>query len=1072
MRPLLACLLSFPFAAPAAFAAVSADDAAFFRDQIRPILSQTCFKCHSHESGKSKGGLLVDSRAALLTGGDTGAALVPGDPEKSLLIKAVRYTDEDLQMPPNKGETKKLPAAQVALLEDWVKRGAPWPEEANSQKMVARAKGVITDEDRKWWAIQPVANPVPPKADTQGWAQNPIDAFLFEKLAAAKLTPAPPAGAEQLCRRIYFDLTGLPPTPEELSQFLNAEKKGRPAAVEALADRLLASPRYGERWARHWLDLVRYADGDGYKIDEFRPDAWRYRDYVVRSFNADKSYDRFVQEQLAGDELWPDDADARTATGFFRCGIYEYNNRDAAGQWETIMTEITDVAGDVFLGVGVQCARCHDHKFDPILQKDYFRLRAFFAPLRWTDKLDVTTPEQRAARAAKLPGWEQKTAELRQQIAVIEDPARAKAEREAIKMFPEEVQAMMLKAPSARTPYEEQIHELAFRQVEYQWDHLLTHVKGDEKDKLIKLQKQLSAFDAEKPPAPLTVLAAADVGPAAPPTIIPKRENLGDIAPGFLTILQEAPASVSALPGSTGRRSALAKWLAQPENPLTARVIVNRVWQYHFGQGLAVNASDLGKLGGPPSHPELLDWLVRRFVAEGWSLKKLHRIIVTSAAYQQSATSPGAPAGKLADPENRLLWHFPTRRLDAEQVRDAVLATTGEMDLHEGGPALTTDQPRRTIYTRVMRNSRDPLLDVFDPAEGFQSTARRNSTTTSMQALTLFNGPWLLARAKAFAARVVRESSADLTERAAAAMRLAWNREPSEKEIAAAAKFIAAQTALVEARPAEMKPLTLTLEKMPFREGHGVVLSPSGVDRLFMRNSPTFPDGDFTIEAFVLLRSLYDTGDVRTIASHWTGDKKDPGWALGITGKQSRYKAQTLILQLNGAGSPEKEAEPIFSGLTVEIGKPYYVAASVHIADLASGVTFYVKDLSNDDLPLQVATVARSTQGGERGTGDLILGGRGSAKGARWDGIIDDVRLSRAALPVEALLLNSGQSIADATVGYWRFEAASGVYKDSSPRGNDIEAKIVQAKPGDPQGAAFVDFCHVLLNSNEFLYVD
>ena len=1071
MRLLLASTAILSTAAISS-AAISAEDAAFFRDQVRPILADNCFKCHSHETGKSKGGLVVDSRASLLTGGDTGAAIVPGDAEKSLLIKAVRYEDEDLQMPPNKGDTKKLKDAQIAVLAEWVKRGAPWPEETNSQKMVARAKGVITDEDRKWWAIQPIGNPQPPQADDHGWGRNPIDAFLFTKLAAAKLSPAPPARPEQLCRRMYLDLTGLPPTRAELDQFVAAEKQGRQAAVEALADRLLASPRYGERWARHWLDLIRYAEGDGYKIDEYRPEMWRYRDYIIRSLNADKPYNRFVQEQLAGDELWPDDPDARTATGYFRCGIYEYNNRDAAGQWDSILTDITDVTGDVFLGVGVQCARCHDHKFDPILQKDYFRLRAFFAPLRWTDKLDVGTPEQKAARAAKLPTWEEKTAELRKQIAEIEDKAKAKQENAAIIKFPEEIQVMMRKPAAERTPYEQQIHELAFRQVEYEWDHLLNAVKGEEKDKLIKLQKQLSGFDADKPTALPTVLAATDVGSKAPPTIIPKREQLGDIAPGFLTILSEGPAPVTALPQSTGRRSALAHWLTQPENPLTARVIVNRVWQYHFGRGLAVNTSDFGKLGGVPSHPELLDWLARRLVADGWSLKKLHKLIVTSAAYQQDSTSPIASSGKLTDPENRLLWHFPSRRLDAEEVRDAILATTGELDLREGGPSSGTDAPRRTIYTKVMRNSRDSLLEVFDPAEGFQSTAQRNSTTTATQALTMFNGPWILARAKAFADRVVRESSADTGERVTAAMRLAWNRDPNDREVAGAKQFIESQTKLIEGRPAEMKPLALTTEKMPFREGRGVVLSPSGVDRLFMRNSPTFPEGDFTLEAFVLLRSLYDTGDIRTIASHWSGDKKDPGWSFGITGKQSRYKPQTLVLQLNGEGSPEKEAEPIFSGLTIEIGKPYFVAVSVKLADLAAGVTFYAKDLSNDDLPVQVATVAHTTHANIHGASDLILGGRSAGKASRWDGIIDDVRLSKLALPAEALLLNSGQSIADTTCGYWRFEAASGVYKDSSPRGNDIEAKIVQAKPSDPKAAAFVDFCHVLLNSNEFLYGD
>ena len=1053
-------------------ATFAADDAgeAFFRDKVRPILADHCFKCHSHEADKVKGGLMLDSREGLLVGGDTGPAAVPGDPEKSLLIKAVRYDDEDLQMPPNKNGGKKLPDASIAILTEWITLGAPWPDEPKGQKMTARPRGVITEEDRKWWAIQPLAKPEVPKLSA-----HPVDAFILEKLNAAGLKPSAPAAPEQLARRIYIDLIGLPPTPEQTTRFAVAAKADRNKAVADLADELLASHRYGERWARHWLDVARFAESDGYKIDDFRPAAWRYRDYVVRAFNSDKPYHRFVREQLAGDELWPDDPDAVTATGFLRAGIYEYNNRDVAGQWTTILTEVTDVTGDVFLGLGVQCARCHDHKFDPILQKDYFRLQAFFAPLRWVDDRDIAPAAERAEYAAKLKEWEETTADLRAQIAAIEDKAREKSRQSVIGKFPDEVQAVMRKADGTRAPHEQQIHELAFRQVYFEWDRLLTHVKGEEKDVLIKLQKQLSAFDAEKPQALPTVLSAADVGPLAPPTRVPKRDNLGDIEPGFPTILEEAPAKLAPLAHSTGRRSALANWLTNPENPLTARVIVNRVWQYHFGRGLAANASDLGKLGDIPSHPELLDWLARRFVADGWSLKKLHRQIVTSATYQQAATgaqiAAAAKAAATVDPENRLLWRYPTRRLDAEQVRDAILATTAELEESESGPSAGWDKPRRTIYTKVLRNTRDALLDVFDLPEGFQSTAQRNSTTTSTQALTLFNGPWILARAKAFAGRVDRESSPDESERATAAMRLAWGREPSRDDASGAQKFLAAQAAVIEAREPEMRPVTLNTEKMPFREGRGVVLTSGGMDRLVMKNSPSFPDGDFTIEAFIVLNSLYANGTVRTIASHWDGSVERSGWSLGITGKQSRYKPQTLVLLLNGEGSPDREAEPVFSALHLEIGKPYYVAVSVRVADRDHGITFYAKDLSNDDLPLQMATVPHQTVAGIRSDADFTLGARGT-KGAVWDGIIDDVRLSRAALPPEALLLNSGQQLHEATVGYWKFETSSGVYADSSPRGNDIQARIAQSKPGDPRAAAFVDFCHVLLNSNEFLYLD
>ncbi len=1069
MSPFITTILLLPIAAIAA----DESDAVFFREKVQPILADNCFKCHSHEANKMKGGLVVDSRAALLNGGDTGAAFVPGKPEASLLIKAIRYEDDDLQMPPNKGTTKKLSDPQIATLTEWVRRGAPWPEEPKGQKMTTRPRGGISEEDRKWWAIQPLSQPQAPKVDDHGWGRNEVDAFVFQKLAEAKLAPAPQAAPEQFCRRIYFDLVGLPPTPLELAEFLSASKADRQTAVGELADKLLASPRYGERWARHWLDLVRFTESDGYKIDEYRPDAWRFRDYVVRAFNSDKRYDRFVQEQLAGDELWPNDPDAQTATGYLRCGIYEYNNRDVVGQRTTILNDITDVSADVFMGVGVQCARCHDHKFDPILQKDYFRLQAFFAPVLWTDS-DAGTRGERMAHEEKMAAWESKTAGLRQKIVNVEAKTRARTRDEAIKRFSDEIQSIFAKPEKDRTPLELQIADIAFRQVTYEWNHLLSHMKGEEKDQLIRLQKELSAFDAEKP-APLPViLTATDIGPIAPPVFIPKKEQLGEIEPGFLTILDAAPAKAQPLTETTGRRTALAQWLTRPENPLSTRVIVNRVWQYHFGRGLVGTSSDFGKLGDRPTHPELLDWLTRRFLADGWSLKKLHRIIVTSATYQQAAAPTAMKIeGTTTDPENRLLWHFPTRRLDAEQVRDAILATTGELDTRIIGPSVGWEKPARTIYTKILRNTRDSLLEVFDAPEGFQSMSQRNTTTTPTQALTMFNGTWLLARARAFSDRVARESSADEGARAAAAMRLAWAREPSSAEIEAARRFLDAETQLIEARPAEMKPLTLTTEKMPFREGKGVVLSPGGVDRLFMRNSPTFPEGEFTLEAFVQLKSLYQDGQIRTIASLWDGDKKNPGWSFGITGKQSRYKPQTLVLLLNGTGSPANEAEPIFSGMTLEIGKPYYVAVAVRSDDTSpNGVTFYAKDLSNDDLPMQVAAVPHATSGGIAGKCDFTLGARGGEKHSVWDGLIDDVRLSRAALPAEQLLLNSAQATSEATVGYWRFENDSGLYKDSSSRGNDIEAKIVQTKPADPRRAAFVDFCHVLLNSNEFLYLD
>ena len=740
----------------------AAEDAIF--QKAHAVLEEHCFKCHSHEAKKTKGGLLLDSREAVLTGGDTGAAIDVEKPGESLLLKAVSYDDPDLQMPPKDG---KLPSAEIAALAAWIKGGVPWPEEKKGGEVAGvkkRAKGKITDEDRAWWAFQPVKNVTPPKSETE----NPIDGLIGERLEKEGLVPAPEASRVALIRRVTFDLTGLPPTPEEVESFvslssfrsLRAERTERtqrtettPDPYEVLVDHLLASPRYGERMARAWLDLVRYADGDGYRADDYRPDAWRFRDYVIRSFNADKPYSRFIEEQLAGDELFPKDPDAIIATGYLRHGIYEWNARDVRGQWDTILNDLTDTTGDVFLGLGIQCARCHDHKFDPILQRDYFRLRAIFASVQPGDRIAATDAEV-AAHAEKMKAWNEKTAAVQAELSRLEKPYLDKAEQVAVGRFPDDIQTMIRKPAAAREPLEAQLAALAWRQVIYDWERVDRTFKGDDKERILALRRELAALAADKP-APLPVaFAAADVGPVAPPVFIPKKQALGEIEPGVLTLLDPAAMQAAPLPHSTGRRSALAHWLTAPENPLTARVIVNRVWQQHFGHGLAANASDFGMLGEKPSHPELLDWLAGWFVREGWSMKKLHRLIVTSAAYRRSSQHPDTRAGKLKDPENRLLWRWQPRRLEAEQIRDAMLAVSGELEDASGGPGVTPDIPKRTIFTRFMRNTRDPLADVFDAPLWFTSAASRDTTTTPVQSLLLANSATLRARGRAFAERL------------------------------------------------------------------------------------------------------------------------------------------------------------------------------------------------------------------------------------------------------------------------------------------------------------------------------
>src|SRR5262245_10208757 len=538
------------------------EQAKFFTEKVRPVLKENCYSCHSHAAKKSRGGLMLDARDSLLKGGDTGPAIVPGKPDESLLLKSVRHHDDAPAMPPR----GHLTNVQIATLADWVKLDAPWP--GGGEKMAPRPKA-ITAEDRKHWAFQPLAHVATPARS----GVNEIDAFVLTKLQTAALEPAPPADRATLIRRVTFDLHGLPPTPAEVEAFVNDPATD---AYEKLVDRLLESPRYGERWARHWLDLVRYAESDGFKSDDYRPGAWRYRDYVIQSLNADKPYDRFVQEQLAGDELWPDDPAAIVATGFLRAGIYEYNNRDAFTQWDNMLNDITDTVGDVFLGLGMGCARCHDHKFDPILQRDYYRLQAFCAGLSASDTIPVYTATQEAEYKALLKEWEEKTADVRTKIEALEVPMRDKAAKEARAKFPEEIQAIIDKPAEKRTAYEQQVYELAYRQVTYEHDRLDRRFKDDAKKQLVMLYRELAKFDDLKPPPLPDGCAARDIGTMAAPTVIPKKGGGGEsIEPGVLTVIDERPMSIPPVEGraTTGRRAALAKWLTDPANALTTRVI-------------------------------------------------------------------------------------------------------------------------------------------------------------------------------------------------------------------------------------------------------------------------------------------------------------------------------------------------------------------------------------------------------------------------------------------------------------------------------------------------------------------
>ncbi|HVL12970.1 MAG TPA: DUF1549 and DUF1553 domain-containing protein, partial [Gemmata sp.] len=644
------------------------------------------------------------------------------------------------------------------------------------------------------WAYKRYTRPAVPAGD----AANPIDRFLLAKLRTKGLTFAPEADRRTLIRRVYFDLIGLPPTPEEIDAFLNDKSAD---AYEKVVDRLLASPRFGERQAEWWLDVVRYAESDGFNSDGFRPNAWRYRDYVIKSFNADKPFDRFVKEQLAGDELYPNDSDAVVATGFLRHFPDEYNAVNLEQRRQEILNDITDTTAAAFLGLTVGCAKCHDHKTDPVPQEDYYRLQAFFAGMKPVE-VPLVPPGKKAEYETALAAWEEKTADVRAAIAKLEAPHHAAESKRQRMRFPKEYADLLDVAPEKLTPLEQQIRAMIAKQV-YANGDVSAKLKGADKEQWTALKAKLAELSKDRPADPPVAMAMTDL-PTPPATKLLKRGNWRvpakeELDPGFVSVITDADAAIKPTENTPGRRAALANWIASADNPLTARVIANRLWQHHFGKGIVVSSGDFGVTGDRPTHPELMDWLASELTAKGWSLKHLHRLMVTSAAYKQSAKGD---AGADLDPDNALLWRFPGRRLDGEALRDAMLAVSGRLNLKAGGPSVFPEIPpelkaagtpwkvtadakerdRRSVYVFVKRNLRYPLFALFDAPDRNETCSRRFVTTTAPQALTLLNDPLVLGFAKSFAARVTKEAGTDPAKVIDRAYLLALGRAPKPAE--------------------------------------------------------------------------------------------------------------------------------------------------------------------------------------------------------------------------------------------------------------------------------------------------
>jgi len=818
------CLMSLAYVAAGRALSRGQDEAERLAVKAVALIESQCLQCHGTEKIS---GLDLRAREGLLKGGTRGAAVVPGQAAASLLYRMVAGEAE-----PRMPLGQSLSADEVALLKEWIDGGAPWPKAAPDAKKPPAGFKTITEAQRNYWAFRPPARPAVPRVKLASAVRNPIDAFILSALEAKGLTPSAPADRRTLLRRVTFDLTGLPPTPEEAAAFV---ADASPDAYEKVVARLLGSPRYGERWAQHWLDVARFAETNGFELDQDREQSWRYRDYVVRSLNEDKPYDRFILEQLAGDELEPDNFELRVATGFVRAGPQHVvaGNQDVALNRQEWLTEATAGVGNGILGLTVGCARCHDHKFDPIPQADYYRLQSFFAA---TDNHDFKrhTKEQAEAYQAAVKAHKERLKPVTDEIAAIEKPYRERLFKDKFGKLELEYAQALATEEKQRTADQRRLAMDARRMLQVQWDELVASIGPEEKDKRAALRRRMHAIELEAP-TPLPVApGVADKPAPAPVTHVLRGGDPGapilEVEPRFLSVMLP-PDAPPAAEVQGGRRTALARWLIRRDHPLTARVMVNRLWHHHFGRGIVGTPNDFGRHGQQPTHPELLDWLATEFVARGWSLKQMHALMVLSNTYRQSSAPDGQKAQ--ADPENLLLWRTNRRRLDAEALRDAVLQTAGSLTPEAGGPPVrvplepevydtifTEGEPdnlwpvtpdprqhtRRSLYLLRKRNVRLPMLVAFDAPDMMSSCAARGESVHALQALTLMNSDLMLAQSRALAARLWRESG-DERRLLARLYELALGRPPRREEIKVTEQFLQSQKRLVRQRLAAGEPV-------------------------------------------------------------------------------------------------------------------------------------------------------------------------------------------------------------------------------------------------------------------------
>ncbi|MEZ5041765.1 MAG: PSD1 and planctomycete cytochrome C domain-containing protein [Saprospiraceae bacterium] len=827
------------------------DAEALFVYEVLPLIESKCQSCHGEKPAAMEGAFDMRTREGLLKGGESGqAALIPGRPKESPLYLAASRIDPDFAMPPKEGDA--LSAADLQILHDWIAGGAPWPDEQRQAALLAEADPsklsrirvpTVGGLSERWtnrrykmddlWAFLPL-QPQEIPVEFAGQTNNPVDAFINKKLAEKDLKAAAPADKRTLLRRATFDLTGLPPTEAEIQAFLTDDS---PDAFDQVIERLLASPHYGEQWGRHWLDIVRYADSGGFSNDYIRPNAWRYRDYVIRAFNEDKPYNQFVLEQLAGDEIDPDNPEMLIATGFLRMGPWEHTGMSVAAETRQFyLDDVTNIVGETFLSLPLNCAKCHDHKYDPIATKDYYQIQAVFATTQFADrpapflaeeKVKLSDPEKQ-----RIADWIDRTKAEQEQMKEKEENAAKDWYRAHKRPYlPKNIRR---KLPEDQHP--PRYYGLSYQDLGYQKVlNKRLQTLGRTKDRFDTL-----AYAVYNGPNRIVggqggAKMPKEVGEEAAPTYILGGGSvyapLERVEPGVLSALGKLRTALdgngkatmdSTLPNTmNGRRLAFARWLTQEDHPMTTRSLVNRIWQYHFGAGLAGNPNNFGATGKKPTHPELLDWLAIHFVEKGWSIKDLHRLIMRSEAYQRASDHPQLDRLQRLDPANQCLAVFNPRRLEAEELRDAMLFASGELNLEVGGfpirpeinqevalqprqimgsvaqayqPSRTpAERNRRTIYAERYRTLADPILEVFNQPGTDFSCEERTQSTVATQAFAQFNSRQTRARALAMAQRLAALHKTQ-EEQIHQAILQVWNRKARPGEIREAQAYLTKMT--------------------------------------------------------------------------------------------------------------------------------------------------------------------------------------------------------------------------------------------------------------------------------------